>query len=606
MNSNSTDYKSNLSMVQTIKGYLDSGVGRIDQIVELLTSLWFNLEAGRLQLNQKNLHVLLIQTLFHKNVLDYSKENEEVSELLVKFSESVIANGITRRSLLPELTKCILNYEQELDWLVPVLIDAFLVYQLRNNSFRLESIISRIYDEQISLTKSDIYADTYGDEEISARVNLMAIFNSIKKLFNIVNNVDSIETWNRIQLWTIVLSIVDKVSIDYKLILNMIETDKSPMIRVYLEWILSYKLLTDKNEQIVNQMFDTLASNTITPTIVISYEKILYLMIKQAPTVEQVTKLLNIIIPGSTSNKALTRHFSLSLIMSIHSNDKIMSILSQDMLHVVDSIYSNTMKSDSINDHKTGDALLWDITEFTLCNLSGGLIYRLYNRDDVDYILPSQYQRYLSEEHVKKLNHPIGDVIQEKQAQVGKKVSKALTGNPLQTKSGAWTTIMDIDEGRQDIVRSDLIVVSSLVDKPPNLGGICRLCDVLGAGTLTLNDMTVTQHPQFKNVAVTADHWMPMIEVKMEEIKDYLIAKKKEGYTLIGLEQTTESVELNNKLEFPKKSLILLGKEREGIPGDLLSELDFCVEIKQVGVIRSMNIQTATAIIVHAYSSQHC
>lgn len=52
--------------------------------------------------------------------------------------------------------------------------------------------------------------------------------------------------------------------------------------------------------------------------------------------------------------------------------------------------------------------------------------------------------------------------------------------------------------------------------------------------------------------------------------------------------------------------MILIGKEREGIPGDLLAELDFCVEIKQVGIVRSMNIQTATAIIVHAYSSQHC
>lgn len=167
---------------------------------------------------------------------------------------------------------------------------------------------------------------------------------------------------------------------------------------------------------------------------------------------------------------------------------------------------------------------------------------------------------------------------------------------------------MDVDETTRgkEVVRSDLIVVSSLVDKPPNLGGICRLCDVLGAGLLTLNDIKVKSHPQFKNVAVTADYWMPMIEVKPEDIKMYLREKKREGYTLIGLEQTDKSVELNNELQFPKKSLILLGREKEGVPGDLLAELDFCVEIKQVGVIRSMNIQTATAIIVHAYSTQHC
>ena len=103
-----------------------------------------------------------------------------------------------------------------------------------------------------------------------------------------------------------------------------------------------------------------------------------------------------------------------------------------------------------------------------------------------------------------------------------------------------------------EIPRSELIVVSSLVDKPPNLGGICRLCDVLGAGLLTLHDIEVKNHINFKTVAVTADQWMPMIEVKMENIKQYLLDKKREGYTLIGLEQTDKSIELNNDLKFPK------------------------------------------------------
>lgn len=169
---------------------------------------------------------------------------------------------------------------------------------------------------------------------------------------------------------------------------------------------------------------------------------------------------------------------------------------------------------------------------------------------------------------------------------------------------------MDIDanaaRAAENIVRSDLIVVSSLVDKAPNLGGICRLCDVLGAGLMTLHDIQIKTHPQFKSVAVTADRWMPMLEVKADELLVYLRTKKREGYTLIGLEQTDNSVQLSAKVEFPKKSLFLLGKEKEGVPGHLLAELDWCVEIKQVGVIRSMNIQTATAVLVQAYSSQHC
>ena len=62
-----------------------------------------------------------------------------------------------------------------------------------------------------------------------------------------------------------------------------------------------------------------------------------------------------------------------------------------------------------------------------------------------------------------------------------------------------------------------------------------------------------------------------MVEVKPSEIICFLKEKKKEGYTLIGLEQTDKSVELNSDLKFPQKSLILLGREKEGVPGDLLA-----------------------------------
>lgn len=166
---------------------------------------------------------------------------------------------------------------------------------------------------------------------------------------------------------------------------------------------------------------------------------------------------------------------------------------------------------------------------------------------------------------------------------------------------------MDIDNQSSAVTvkRSPLIVIASLVDKAPNLGGICRLCDVLGAGLLTVHDIRIKNHPQFKSVAVTADRWMPMEAVTTQDITKFMRSKKQEGYTLIGLEQTDKSIQLDNKFQFPPKSLILLGTESEGIPGHLLSELDLCLEIKQSGVIRSMNIQTATAVIVHAYSAQH-
>jgi hypothetical protein len=40
-------------------------------------------------------------------------------------------------------------------------------------------------------------------------------------------------------------------------------------------------------------------------------------------------------------------------------------------------------------------------------------------------------------------------------------------------------------------------VVASLVDKVPNLAGLARTAEVLGAGRLVMSDLRVAQEPQF-------------------------------------------------------------------------------------------------------------
>jgi tRNA guanosine-2'-O-methyltransferase len=46
--------------------------------------------------------------------------------------------------------------------------------------------------------------------------------------------------------------------------------------------------------------------------------------------------------------------------------------------------------------------------------------------------------------------------------------------------------------------------------------------------------------------------------------------------------------------------------EKEGIPAELLPYLDVCVEIPQMGVIRSLNVHVTGALFVWQYFQQHC
>lgn len=149
-----------------------------------------------------------------------------------------------------------------------------------------------------------------------------------------------------------------------------------------------------------------------------------------------------------------------------------------------------------------------------------------------------------------------------------------------------------------------LLVVASLIDKPTNLGGLCRTCEIFGASALVLDSLRHVNDKQFQSLSVTSERWLPLLEVKPLELTDFLQLKKSEGYCIVGVEQTANSQSLQN-YNFPEKTLLLLGNEREGIPANLLQLLDVCVEIPQQGVIRSLNVHVSAALLIWEYTRQH-
>nr|XP_046257205.1 probable methyltransferase TARBP1 isoform X2 [Scatophagus argus] len=149
-----------------------------------------------------------------------------------------------------------------------------------------------------------------------------------------------------------------------------------------------------------------------------------------------------------------------------------------------------------------------------------------------------------------------------------------------------------------------LLVVASLIDKPTNLGGLCRTCEIFGASALVLDSLRHVSDKHFQSLSVSSELWLPLLEVKPVELTDFLQVKKSEGYCIVGVEQTANSQSLQD-YQFPEKTLLLLGNEREGIPANLLRMLDVCVEIPQQGVIRSLNVHVSAALLIWEYTRQH-
>ncbi len=83
-----------------------------------------------------------------------------------------------------------------------------------------------------------------------------------------------------------------------------------------------------------------------------------------------------------------------------------------------------------------------------------------------------------------------------------------------------------------------------------------------------------------------------------------LLRLKKDGYKLVGLEQTSNSQSLHDHA-FERRTVLVVGNERLGIPEDILAVLDDVVEIPIWGLPHSYNLATATNMALYEYCKQY-
>jgi tRNA G18 (ribose-2'-O)-methylase SpoU len=83
-----------------------------------------------------------------------------------------------------------------------------------------------------------------------------------------------------------------------------------------------------------------------------------------------------------------------------------------------------------------------------------------------------------------------------------------------------------------------------------------------------------------------------------------LKALRREGYRLVGLEQTTNSSDLHT-YAFPRRVALVIGNERSGLTPEELELMDDCVEIPVWGLPYSYNVATATSMALYEYCRQY-
>lgn len=143
-----------------------------------------------------------------------------------------------------------------------------------------------------------------------------------------------------------------------------------------------------------------------------------------------------------------------------------------------------------------------------------------------------------------------------------------------------------------------VVVVLDNVRSQHNIGSVFRTSDAFLVEKVVLCGIcAVPPTPEIHKSALGAE-----FSVKWEYEQDSLAAVgrlKKEGYHIVGVEQTECSVSLADfKLERDEKYALVFGNEVKGVRQDVIDVCDDCIEIPQWGTKHSLNVSVSVGVVL--------
>lgn len=156
---------------------------------------------------------------------------------------------------------------------------------------------------------------------------------------------------------------------------------------------------------------------------------------------------------------------------------------------------------------------------------------------------------------------------------------------------------MSVDEFKSSD-KFPLTIVVDNVRSMHNVGSIFRTSDAFLVEKIYLCGITPT--PPHREIQKTALGATESVDWQYAESTIEVVNQlKKEGWTVLALEQTTNSVMLDKlKVEKGEKIAIVLGNEVEGINQEVINLCDKAVEIPQFGTKHSFNVSVSCGIML--------
>ena len=150
----------------------------------------------------------------------------------------------------------------------------------------------------------------------------------------------------------------------------------------------------------------------------------------------------------------------------------------------------------------------------------------------------------------------------------------------------------------EDVLRHrqpDLTVVVENIHDPHNVSAILRTCDAAGIGSIQLI-YTDTVFPDLgKKSSASAKKWVDRRRFK--SVKECYDTLRAEGYAIYAT-HLTECSKSIYEIDWKQKIAVVVGNEHEGVSPEAAAGADGIIAIPMFGMIQSLNVSVATAVIV--------
>ena len=141
----------------------------------------------------------------------------------------------------------------------------------------------------------------------------------------------------------------------------------------------------------------------------------------------------------------------------------------------------------------------------------------------------------------------------------------------------------------------DLTVVMENIHDPHNVSAMLRSCDAAGVSEAQLLYNTEAFPKVGKKSSASAGKWVE--RRKFKTVTECYKTLRVEGFRIYAT-QLDESAESLYDLDLAQKVAFVFGNEHRGVSDEAAREADKLIQIPMVGMIQSLNVSVACAVVL--------